>query len=195
MRRRSDSHNFWGTVGNMLFNILIEELFCLIVLTLLGSALESRTGQYAGYIIMLIVFTVLTYLELWKYGSGDRNLAAFGRMKRDYLRGLKLGLAAAIPFFAYNLYFAIFTYTQTVNSVVPLGVLRLLNAHMMLVINTIFSLETDYTVVPLVSNLTQALIVVAIPLFISVVSGIAYFFGFRDFSIISKTLYKKDKSL
>lgn len=193
MRRRNDSHNFWGTIGNMLFNILIEELFCLIILTLLGSALESKTGQYVGYVIMLLVFTILTYLELWKYGAGDRNLAAFGRMNRDYLRGFKLGLAAGIPFFIYNLYFAVLTYTQVVTNSVPLGFLRFLNAHMMIVINSIYTIDKDFSVTPLASNLYQALIIFLMPLFIALISGIAYFLGFRDFSIISKTMYKKIK--
>lgn len=48
-------------------------------------------------VFMLFLLGMLVYAVTWQQGDKDRNTEDFGRMQRDKLRGLKIGLLASIP--------------------------------------------------------------------------------------------------
>ena len=52
---------------------------------------------------MLILLVAMVYSKLWERGDKDNNRVNFNRMPEDKLRGLKVGLMAAIPSFAFYL--------------------------------------------------------------------------------------------
>ena len=46
---------------------------------------------------MFVLFAALIYSKLWERGDRDANSVNFGRMEEDKLRGLRIGLIAAVP--------------------------------------------------------------------------------------------------
>lgn len=50
-------------------------------------------------VLMLLLLAAFPYGILWNQGDRDRNSVQFGHMREDKLRGLKVGLLAAIPSF------------------------------------------------------------------------------------------------
>lgn len=48
-------------------------------------------------ILQSILFALIVYTKMWDLGDKNANAANFGHMTADPLRGLKLGLLAAIP--------------------------------------------------------------------------------------------------
>lgn len=46
---------------------------------------------------MFVLFATLIYSKLWERGDRDANSVNFGRMEEDKLRGLRIGLIAAVP--------------------------------------------------------------------------------------------------
>lgn len=48
-------------------------------------------------ILMLLLLAAFPYSIVWSKGDRDKNSVNFGHMQEDKLRGLKVGLMAAIP--------------------------------------------------------------------------------------------------
>ena len=57
----------------------------------------AKMGDIVAQILMLVLFIAMPYSMLWARGDKDANLVQFGHMSENRFRGLKIGIAAAIP--------------------------------------------------------------------------------------------------
>lgn len=55
------------------------------------------TGNVVSLLLQGMLLIAFVYGDLWRQGDKDANAVHFGRMEEDRLRGLKVGLIAAIP--------------------------------------------------------------------------------------------------
>ena len=60
-------------------------------------AAASAAMDIISQIFMLVLLIAFPYTLLWGKGDRDKNTVNFGHMEEDKLRGLKVGLMAAIP--------------------------------------------------------------------------------------------------
>ncbi len=74
-------------------------LFLYLSVGVIFSALKT-TGtvmNLVAFVLQVILFALIVYTKMWDLGDKNANAANFGHMKGDPMRGLKLGLLAAIP--------------------------------------------------------------------------------------------------
>lgn len=90
------------TVLSSFFNVLIYVSF----IALTGIFADDKgnvppsllTGaNVVALLFQLMLFFTLIYANIWKIGNQDLNAVKFKRKEEDKLRGLKIGLIAAIP--------------------------------------------------------------------------------------------------
>ena len=129
-------------------------------------------------IMMLLLLASFPYSIVWSKGDRDKNSVNFGHMQEDKLRGLKVGLMAAIP--------SAIGYIVLVLS--KLGVCfpkyiflyRFANVPFMPIINSMVSTEIQNTAqVPWPAILAMLMVVAFVPL----VCHFAYFLGYKQISL------------
>jgi hypothetical protein len=135
-------------------------------------------------IMMLLLLASFPYSIVWSKGDRDKNSVNFGHMQEDKLRGLKVGLMAAIP--------SAIGYIVLVLS--KLGVCfpkyiflyRFANVPFMPIINSMVSTEIQNTAqVPWPAILAMLMVVAFVPL----VCHFAYFLGYKQISLSEKFIY------
>ena len=135
-------------------------------------------------IMMLLLLAAFPYSIVWSKGDRDKNSVNFGHMQEDKLRGLKVGLMAAIP--------SAIGYIVLVLS--KLGVCfskyiflyRFANVPFMPIINSMVSTEIQNTAqVPWPAILAMLMVVAFVPL----VCHFAYFLGYKQISLSEKFIY------
>ncbi len=90
------------TVISSFFNLLIYVSF----VALTGIFADKETGVPAGMVTVAnvvalvfqaMLFVMLVYGPMWKYGNHELNAVKFQHRAEDKARGLKIGLVAAVP--------------------------------------------------------------------------------------------------
>lgn len=84
--------------------LLLCGVACVVMVMATSSIMtESRLGLGIIGVICVIVVGLILYANTWSYGDRDANFVQFGRMTRDRLKGLKIGLLISIPSFLMNI--------------------------------------------------------------------------------------------
>ena len=90
------------TVVGTFFNLLVY--FSLVSLTMLLAdsdgvvpAGATAAANVVALFFQAMLFVMILYGPMWKYGNRDINTVKFNRRPEDKNRGLKIGLVAAIP--------------------------------------------------------------------------------------------------
>lgn len=58
---------------------------------------SKKACNISSQVLMLLLFCVLLYTEIWSCGDSDRNLVKYGKATQDKYKGLKAGAIACIP--------------------------------------------------------------------------------------------------
>lgn len=135
-------------------------------------------------VMMVILLLALPYSKLWLQGDKDSNAVHFGHMTEDKLRGLKVGLMAAIPSFVVY----IILFLSKLGLVFPkfIYTYRLLNLSFLPIVNrTIGADVTLTTEVSWLSMLVLLLTVAAIPF----ICWLSYLLGYKHISVSEKLIY------
>ena len=62
------------------------------ILNFFGMFLSTGLAETITYIVCILLFGAMVYVDAWRNGQQDYNLVKFGHMDDDPLRGLKAGL-------------------------------------------------------------------------------------------------------
>lgn len=136
-------------------------------------------------VLMLMLLAAFPYSIVWPRGDRDKNAVNFGHMQEDKLRGLKVGLMAAIPSFV--------GYILLVLS--KLGVFwsgyfllyRFLNVPFMPLLDALAPAGVQATAQVPWSGIAVMLVAV---LFVPLVCHVAYTLGYHQISVMEKLVYK-----
>ena len=148
-----------------------------------STALDIITQTF-----MLILFVAMIYTKLWERGDKDNNSVHFGRMNEDRLRGLKIGLFAAIPSFL----FYVLLILSKLKLIMPgyFFLYRFLNISFLPIVSRIAG-KNNFSAAD-VSWLS--VFAILLTLFVSpLVCHIAYLLGYKQISISEKIIYVDPK--
>ena len=159
--------------------LIISCIFCIG----LGSLLSNTIGQIISQIIILVVYSLPIYQTVWGIGHSDMNKENFGHIKKDSLRGFKIGLISSIPVFIMTLLFVLSKFNLIYNFT---WVFKFANAEIWPLINMIeISMYLpDYSYLEIFG-------VAAVTLIPTILIGSFYIMGNNDFSPVQKLIYKK----
>ena len=165
----------WNHVGGL--------LACIVVCIGAGFAgLLQGTGLWFSLIALLFLYSLPIYNNMWTLGHSDKNLADFGHIKLNPLRGVTIGLLANAPNLLLGLLFFLSKFGIGWNITV---LYKFLNPEVWPLINLIQPEISmlDFTV-------WQALLVALLPLIPVVIAEISYYLGTKDLSVGHKLVYK-----
>lgn len=134
-------------------------------------------------LFMLILYCALIYSKLWMLGDRDINAVNFGRMEPDKLRGLRIGLLAAIPSFVF--YLLLVLSKLKIFTEKYLFVYRFLNITFMPILQSLTGQGKSISEISWLSILAILLTVGVMPL---VCFG-AYLLGYNHISLSEKIIY------
>ena len=137
--------------------------------------------------VVLFLYSIPIYRNLWALGHEDYNLARFGHIKLDRTRGLKLAILLYAPYLLLGVLLILSKFNLFPWSFVALY--KILNAQLWPIINAIQIswYMTQYTV-------WQALIVGLLPLLSVGIAAGAYLLGTYDFALYQRLVYKNEKN-
>lgn len=144
----------------------------------------KRATNWVSQILMVILFAAFPYSNMWYLGDHDHNSAQFGHIRRDYARGVKIGLLADIP---------------AVLAWVALIVCKLANIFPSYVvryrwINVCFWPYFNHFIPSTVlktAEVTWGGVAAMLPILLALplTTGLGYFLGFKEFSVRDKLVY------
>ena len=77
---------------------LAYRIMCIVVSTSLIAIFNNKFGVIMTQIFCLGIILVLPYLRIYDIGFNDHNRINYGHIKRDRLKGLKIGLIVSVPY-------------------------------------------------------------------------------------------------
>ena len=160
--------------------ILISLVLCFTLVPLM-----TGTGLFLAVPLILGIYIGTIYGSLWGMGHDDANLAHFGHITLDPLRGIKVYALAMIPFYVFGLFFLV-CYLLNVPWFTGLAIVyKVVNANVWPLMNTfqVSSVREDIL-------LWQALVMALLPVVTLPFSYVAYLLGTKDFSVMQKLIYK-----
>ncbi len=134
-------------------------------------------------LFMLILYSALIYSKLWMLGDRDINAVNFGRMEPDKLRGLRIGLLAAIPSFVF--YLLLVLAKLKIFTEKYLLIYRFLNISFMPIVMSVTGQGNSTAEISWLSILVILLTVAVMPM---VCFG-AYLLGYNHISLSEKIIY------
>lgn len=84
--------------AKMFLWITAYHFMCLMVSMSIIALLNNKIGVILAQMFCLAIVLILPYLKVYELGSNDINAVNNGKLVRDNLRGLKIGLLAASPY-------------------------------------------------------------------------------------------------
>ena len=137
-------------------------------------------------ILMLLLLAAFPYSIVWSKGDRDKNSVNFGHMQEDKLRGLKVGLMAAVPSILSYLFLIVSKITGWVPQYVSF--FRLTNMPFLPLFNHLTpSAVSSAADVSWPAILVMAISVIVVPLSCM----IGYVMGYRHISLSENLVYKK----
>lgn len=161
-------------------------ILCCIFFIPASGSLTDTIGQIIWSVVFLIAYSIPQYVAFWSIGNKDLNAYRFGHIKKDAFKGFKIGLIISIPSFIMAILFILSKFSLFYNFTIPF---KFLNAEILPLINLIqrSMYMPDFTV-------PQVLGVAALTLIPSILCGIFYQIGFRDFTPSQWIIYKNEKA-
>jgi len=143
---------------------------------------------FLSILCMVLLLLCMPYSDLWTLGDKDNNNVTFGRLDEDKLRGLKIGLVAGAPSF---LLFAMLVVSKLTGLLGDgfLTVYQIANMPYILVIRLITGEATSVANMAAWCLIPIGLLTLLVP----AVCTVAYYLGYKEFSLSERFLYKSDK--
>ena len=136
--------------------------------------------------ICLMLLICFIYPVLWQFGTKDSNMVMYKHKTEDKLKGLKIGFISVIPSV---LLLTAFVITKNGFSAdISLMIYKFINSTFYGFID--IGIKSVNTIGQL--NVLHILLLYALNLIIPVVSFVAYYLGYKNFSIGEKLVYKKN---
>lgn len=148
-----------------------------------GDAIILSVAQ----LFALGILASFVYPTIWDLGNGDCNMVKFEHKKEDKLKGLKIGIIAAIPSAVFYLTIAVGKSTYSKNLTPALY--KLVNSAFYPAIEFIVKDAKTFSDLGIGQILLLAIPVFAVP----VTAHIAYTLGYKNISIGENLTYKKQK--
>ncbi len=139
------------------------------------------------FLFTLVMFFAMIYSSLWTRGDKDNNLAAFGHIKRDKFRGLKIGILADVPFLLLYLLLA----ANKIHEFIPSysAVYRTFNYYMLPIVDAAFGAAKTAGELSVGGFLLLLVTLLPLPL----VCSFGYYCGNNEISLRDRFIYAKDK--
>ncbi len=143
----------------------------------------SLALDIVSQLFMVVLFVSMVYTKLWERGDKDSNRVQFKHMAGDKLRGLKIGLIAAIPSFVLFLILIL----SKLKIVAPqyFFIYRFLNVTFMPVISRMAGAVLTAVDIPWLSLFGIFVTLLVLPL----ACYIAYLLGYKNISLSEKVIY------
>ncbi len=135
----------------------------------------------------IVIMCTMIYSILWKRGDKDNNLATFGHIERDKLKGLKIGLLAISPI-------ALLYILLWVNKFIEIipgysGLFKIINYYLFPIVDLCYSGAASAAEIPVWGMLLLLLTLVPIP----VVAAVGYYCGNSEIVLGDKFIYVNRK--
>ncbi|MDD3692408.1 MAG: hypothetical protein PHX02_00680 [Oscillospiraceae bacterium] len=143
----------------------------------------SLALDIVSQLFMLILFVSMIYTKLWERGDKDSNRVQYKHMVEDKLRGLKIGLVAAIPSFAFYLILVL----SKLKIVAPefFFIYRFLNITFIPLISRMAGAVLTADNIPWLSLFGIFMTLLVLP----ITSYAAYVLGYKNISLSEKIIY------
>lgn len=129
-------------------------------------------------LLMIALFCVLNYTEIWSCGDSDRNLVKYGKAKHDKFKGLKAGALACIPMGVLWLAFVIYNFIAPALKFV--GLYSFANVPFKPYIDLVIGSSLNWY---------DALLLLVPAIFVILYSHIVYSVGYKQILVGEKILY------
>jgi len=173
----------------LFLKILMGILFAFVLNLFFVSAIENKKTVMLVImqIVELLICGGLVYGNMWNAGNRDLNKVRFNREKRDFFKGLKIGLIATIPNFVVFVLVIIAKLAGWTNWV--FAIYKLMGAYYVPIVYKYVLTDN------ILSEISMLRIVLSgcLMLFVPLVATGAYMLGISDYSLLEHTLYKKQE--
>lgn len=149
--------------------------------------------------LMFFIVALFVYDAAWSFGSARKNAVSFGRVKRDKIEGVKLGVCSSIV--------GILAYAVLVLQKIglPIGfafrIFAVVNSSYLPLFNLVVITEREISgIAALTGNVHMdisviGLLIMLIPILLKIIiCFIGYEFGFRQISLKDRILYKRKQN-
>lgn len=185
----------WRLAGSMLLTHIGAAVLCFVIMISLSIIWDNQVYHFFLGLFILFIYWMVMSGSAWQEGNRDLNRVHFKRMEPDLSRGFRLGLLASIPLFilaAAVLGFKIAeiagaAITDTV-SIAVMAVYRMLNPHIMLLMNLILDTGTLKSV-----DLWQVILVCLMSFVTPLCTASGYLLGYKDIVLMDRMVYKNQK--
>jgi len=159
-----------------------------IIVFLVGGFTNNAAVNFLMQAFLLVMYFGFIYSNPNMDGDRERNLIRVGQLEENKLKGLNAGLIAMLPKLLTSILLVLVKLGVTGNF--PQIIYRMINSQFVILINHIMpSTDTGNMSIP---TWGQIAVVTALQLLIPLISGMAYFFGYRGIHPIRGTVLKKD---
>lgn len=180
---RNKTPSLIGYSFSVLMNQFVAIVISVFVTTVIGFFSSGESLEILRFLICSLIYFALIYTNSWRAGSSDTNRIKLGIMPDNKLRGFLAGLIASVPgiifaFLAFLSESGVFFFFEFLEQDGAVVINRFIN----------FPIGVLYSALegkPALNFL--------FPLFVPIVSGIAYVLGRSDISLKQIILYKADK--
>lgn len=93
-----EKSNIAGQAARMFIWSIAYRIMCFIVSVSIIAIVSNKFGVILAQIFSLAIFLVLPYLRLYDIGFNDCNRINYGHIRRDEMKGLKIGCLVALPY-------------------------------------------------------------------------------------------------
>lgn len=152
-----------------------------VILMIITNFFFPNRFLFLEYLISVLIFTALIYVDSWGRGSSDKSNSKIGIATHSRIKGFIFGLCATIPSVLIAL-LAFLTETGFLSSY------KVLNVDVFVLINRFWQmpLRIFYGAVNKAPVLNLLL-----PLFVPLISGFGYILGSEDITLKNIILYEK----
>lgn len=179
------------------FNRLLKPAFALfgchvggvvlsfIIVACTSSITSNPIANIVVGIIVLLVYSIPTYSNMWLLGNTDLNKQNFNHIKKDIFKGFKIGAISSIPAFVMAILMILSKFGLFDNFIF---IFKVLNSELVPWINMINMSPylTEYSVLEIV-------LIASLTLIPSIIAGLFYMLGNKDISPINNMIYSKNK--
>lgn len=158
---------------------LMALIFCDVLFVTFLTDLESDVWKIAVSLLTGALYFLIVYSAMNKFGIDDGNLVQFHHLPLHPARGVPACLIAALPYLAFNLWFA--------SAYIPPEA-----SNLKVLFNLVNSpLYWLTLLIPLDTTAHVWLVSLCLPILLVVITAIGYAFGRKGVSLLDKILYRR----
>ena len=172
-------------VWEYVFSLFIDHLFAFMgamIITNITGFFARKDLSFLNVVLCMSLYGIILYSDSWRRGCSDRNRVACGMKKRSLLYGFFVGIIATIPAFFIGVaaFLAEIGIIKVYEVFENIDIITTINRLWQLPLSSLFAVA-DYPIVNLF-----------VPLFLPIVSGVAYILGSYEIYLKNYILYKKE---